>query len=70
MKSTISDQIPQGEDLARAVFNVEELEYAQYAMGKIQIGLDAAKDLHSPRTAHADFMAELKAELLNKINAR
>lgn len=70
MKSTISDQIPQGEDLAKAIFNVEELEYAQYAKGKIQIGLNAAKDVHSPRTAHAEFMAELKTELLNKINAR
>jgi hypothetical protein len=39
-------------------------------LGRIQRGLAAANDPTAPRTTHADFMAELKAELLSRINAR
>ncbi len=53
-----------------AFSDLEEREYARYVKDKIQHALDVAKDPKQARTPHADFMAELKAELLSKINAQ
>lgn len=70
MKTAILDQVPKGDDLTRAIFEVEEHENARYVKAQIQRGLDASNDANAPRTTHADFMAELKAELMRRIDAR
>ncbi|GGX54740.1 hypothetical protein ACO0LB_20145 [Undibacterium sp. SXout7W] len=70
MNTAVLNQIPKGEDLTRAVFEVEEIEQARKVKAQIQRGLDASNDKSAPRTAHADFMAELKAELMSRVDAR
>jgi hypothetical protein len=70
MNTAVLNQIPKGEDLTRAVFEVEEVDQARKLKAQIQRGLDASNDPNAPRTTHADFMAELKAELMSKIDAR
>jgi hypothetical protein len=70
MNTAVLNQIPKGEDLTRAVFEVEEVDQARKLKAQSQRGLDASNDPNAPRTTHADFMAELKAELMSKIDAR
>ena len=70
MHTSILKQVPKGEDLTRAVLEQEEFELAQQIKAQVQRGLDASNDPNSPRTAHADFMAELKTELMRRVDAR
>jgi hypothetical protein len=70
MNIAVLNQVPKGEQLSQAVVELEQLERARQVKAQIQRGLDASNDPAAPRTAHADFMAELKAELMDKINAR
>lgn len=70
MNRAVLNQVPKGEQLSQAVIELEQLERARQIKAQIQRGLDASNDPAAPRTAHADFMAELKAELLETINAR
>jgi hypothetical protein len=70
MNITLRNQVPTGEELTQAVMALEEAEHLRQIKAQIQRGLDAANDPAAPRTAHVDFMAELKAELLSRINAR
>lgn len=70
MNRSVLNQVPKGEDLTRAVFELEEYDQQRRDKAQIQRGLDAFNDPNSPRTAHADFMVELKAELLRRIDAR
>ena len=70
MNTAVLDHIPRGEALENAFFELEDQDQAQQAKEQIQRGLDAANDPSAPRTAHRDFMAELKAEILRKINDR
>lgn len=70
MNTAILDQVPKGEDLTRAVFELEEIDQTRHIKAQIQRGLDASSDPKTTRTAHADFMAELKAELMSRIDAR
>ncbi len=66
MNSDVLKQIPTGEDLTRAVIELEDAASARQVKAQIQRGLDASNDPAAPRTAHADFMAELKAELVRR----
>lgn len=70
MASAVLNQIPQGDDLIWALAELEEQEHATRIKAQIQRGLDASGNANAPRTSHADFMAELKAELMSRINAR
>jgi hypothetical protein len=70
MNTAILKQVPKGEDLTRAIGEVEEREYAEYVKKQIQRGLDMSNNPAAPRTSHAKFMAELKEEIMSKINAR
>ena len=70
MNTHILKQIPKGEDLTRAVFELEEHDQQRREKAQIQRGLDASNDPNSPRTAHADFMGELKTELMRRVDAR
>ena len=70
MNTAVLNQIPCGEELTRAVIELEEATAARQIKAQIQRGLDASNDPAAPRTAHADFMAELKAELVSRIDAR
>lgn len=70
MKTSVLNQVPKGEELTRAVFELESHDLMRRDKMQIQRGLDASNDPNSPRTAHADFMVELKAELLSRIDAR
>lgn len=70
MKTSVLNQVPKGEDLTRAVLEMEELDSRLHDKAQIQRGLDASNDPNASRTAHADFMTELKAELMNRIDAR
>jgi hypothetical protein len=70
MFSPIPSQIPRGDMLTQAVN--EHQKYVESQDSKVQIrhALDVSKDSHAPRMLHADFMAELKAEIMARINAR
>jgi hypothetical protein len=46
----------------------EEADAARQIKAHIQRGLDASNNPAAPRTGHADFVAELKAELMSRIN--
>jgi hypothetical protein len=70
MNTAVLNQIPQGEDLARAVFEIEENDQARKTKAQIQRGLDAANNPNAPRTPHKVFMDELKTEILRRIDAR
>lgn len=70
MNTAVLNQIPKGEDLTRAIFEIEENDQARKIKAQIQRGLDASNNPKAPRTAHGDFMAELKAELMSRIDAR
>ena len=70
MDASILKQIPKGEDLTRAVFELEEHDQQRHEQAQIQRGLDASNDPNLPRTAHADFMGELKTELMSRVDAR
>ena len=70
MNTSVLNQVPKGEDLTRAVLEMEEHDLRLHDKAQIQRGLDASNDPNAPRTAHADFMTELKAELMNRIDAR
>jgi hypothetical protein len=70
MNAAVLSHVPRGEDLARAVFEIEENDQARRVKAQIQRGLDAANDPNAPRTPHKVFMAELKAEILRRIDAR
>jgi hypothetical protein len=47
-------QIPKGEELARAVFELEEHELARHAKAQVQHGLDASNDPNAFRTSHKE----------------
>ena len=70
MNTAVLSQVPKGDDLATAVFELEERDEAQHVKAHIQRGLDVSNDPAAPRTAHADFMAELKTEIMRQIDAR
>jgi hypothetical protein len=70
MNISVLNQIPKGEDLTRAVFELEEHDVARRVKAQIQCGLDASNDPNAPRSSHADFMAELNSELMSRIDAR
>lgn len=70
MKISVLNQVPKGDDLTRAVFDLELHDLMRHDKAQIQRGLDASNDPSSPRTLHADFMVELKAELMSRIDAR
>lgn len=70
MSRSVLNQVPKGGDLTRAVFELEEHDQQRLDKAQIQRGLDASFDPNAPRTAHADFMAELKTELMRRIDAR
>lgn len=70
MKTSVLNQVPKGADLTRAVFDLEVHDLMRHDKAQILRGLDASNDPNSPRTAHADFMVELKAELMSRIDAR
>jgi hypothetical protein len=69
MNSAVLNQVPRGDDLTRAVIELEEVDAARQTKAHIQRGLDASNDPDAPRTTHADFMAELRAELMSRIDA-
>ncbi|MDX8398766.1 MAG: hypothetical protein R8K20_00780 [Gallionellaceae bacterium] len=64
------NQAPKGEDLTRAVLEMEEQDLRLHDKAQIQRGLDATNDPKARRTAHADFTTKLKAELMSRIDAR
>lgn len=70
MNTSVLNQVPKGEDLTRAVFELEEHDQQRYDKAQIQRGLDASNNPNALRTAHADFMGELKTELMARIDAR
>jgi hypothetical protein len=70
MNPSVLNQVPKGEDLTRAVFDLEEHDLARHVKAQVQRGLDASNVSNSPRTAHADFMGELKEEIMKRIDAR
>ncbi len=70
MNTSVLNQVPKGEDLTRAVLEMEEHDLRLHDKAQIQRGLDASNDTNAPRTAHTDFMTELKAELMSRIDAR
>jgi len=70
MNTSVLNQVPKGEELTRAVFELEEHELARRVKTQVQRGLDASNDPKAPRTSHADFMAELKTDLMNRIDAQ
>lgn len=70
MNTSVLNQVPKGEELTRAVFELEDHELQRYDKAQIQRGLDASNDPNAPRTAHDKFMSELKAELMRRIDAR
>ena len=70
MNTSVLKQVPKGEDLARAVYELEEHDQQKRDKAQIQRGLDSSNDPNAPRTAHADFMGELKAELMRRMDAR
>ena len=70
MNTLVLKQVPKGEDLTRAVLEMEEHDLREHHKAQIQRGLDASNAPNAPRTAHADFMTELKGELMNRIDAR
>lgn len=70
MNTSVLNQVPKGEDLARAIFELEEHDLARHVKAQVQRGLDASNDPNAPRTSHADFMVELKTELMSRIDAR
>lgn len=70
MNTLVLNQVPKGEDLTRAVFELEAHDQQRQDKAQIQRGLDASNDPNAPRTTHADFMVELKAELMSRIDAR
>ena len=70
MNTSVLKQVPKGEDLTRAVLEMEEHDLRLHDKVQIQRGLDASNDPNAPRTAHTDFMIELKGELMSRIDAR
>lgn len=70
MNTSVLNQVPKGADLTRAVYELEEHDQHRHDKARIQRGLDASNDPNALRTAHSDFMAELKAELMRRIDAR
>ena len=70
MNTSVLNQIPKGEELTRAVIELEEHDLRRREKAQIQRGLDASGDPAAARTAHADFMAELKTELMARVDAR
>lgn len=70
MNTLVLNQVPKGEDLARALYELEDHDQQRRDKVQIQRGLDASSNPNSPRTAHTDFMGELKAELMRRIDAR
>lgn len=70
MNPSVLNQVPKGEDLTRAVLELEEHESARQIKAQVQRGLDASNDPDEPRTSHADFMDELKADLMRRVDAR
>jgi hypothetical protein len=66
----LSNQIPSGDSLMRAVGEYQKYTGWQNSRTQIQHGFDASNDRNSPRTLHIDFMAELKSEVMARINAR
>ncbi|RXZ36476.1 hypothetical protein D9O50_08110 [Oxalobacteraceae bacterium CAVE-383] len=70
MISPISNQIPRGDYLAQAVNEHQKYAESQDSKAQVQHAFDVSKDGRAPRTLHADFMAELNAQVLVRINAR
>lgn len=70
MISPIPNQIPRGDNLTRAVSEHQPYAGSQDIEAQIQRGFDASNDRQASRTSHADFMAELKSEIMVRINAR
>jgi hypothetical protein len=70
MISPIPSQIPRGDMLTQAVNEHQKYVESQDSKAKIRHALDVSKDSHAPRMSHADFMAELKAEIMARINTR
>ncbi len=70
MKTSVLNQVPKGEGLTRAVFNLEMHDLMRHDKAQIQRGLDAYNDPIAPRTSHADFMVEPKTEFLSRIDVR
>ena len=68
--TAILNRVPQGEYLTRAIVELDEHDQAQQFKEQIHRGLDASNSPTAHRTAHVNFMAELKKELMNRINAR
>ncbi len=66
MKTAIADHTPKGDMLEANPVGSEEQEQARLEIAQIQRGLDASGNPFAPRTAHADFMSELKTELLHR----
>ena len=69
MNTSVLNQVPKGEELTRAVIELEEHESQRHDKAQIQRGLDASNDPKATRTTHADFMAELKTELMARVDA-
>jgi hypothetical protein len=45
MNTSVLNQVPKGEDLTRAVLEIEEHDLRQHDKAQIQRGLDASNDL-------------------------
>lgn len=70
MNTAALEQDPQGDDLTNALAEQAATDTEQQIKAKIQRGLDASNVPASKRTAHADFMAKLKAAIVKQIDAR
>lgn len=70
MNTSVLNQVPKGDELTRAVIELEEHDLRRQEKAQIQRGLDASNDPKAARTTHVDFMAELKTELMARIDAR
>jgi hypothetical protein len=64
------NQIPSGDSLMRAVGEYQKYAGSQDGRAQVQRGLDASNEQNSSRTQHADFMTELRVEVMARINAR
>jgi hypothetical protein len=70
MRKAVLNQIPKGEELTSAIVELAENEHARYVKEQIQRGLTASSNPTELRTAHADFMVELKTEIMTRIDAQ
>ena len=61
MNTSVLKQVPKGEDLTRAVLEMEEHDLRMHDKAQIQRGLDASNDPNAPRTAHANNIRIISA---------